>query len=72
MNRWRQFAQAQASAHDYHFIDVAEDMRKLPRHEFEKLFRKGGHYTDEGNRYVAELIYSRLSELPELADRFQQ
>jgi hypothetical protein len=71
-NRWRQFTREQASEHDYHFIDVAEEMRKLPRHEFEKLFRKGGHYTDEGNRYVAEILYSRLSELPALADRFQR
>ena len=70
-NRWRRLVQAQASQHNYLFIDVAEEMLTLPRHEFEKMFRKGGHYTDEGNRYVAEIIYGRLSQIPELSERLQ-
>jgi hypothetical protein len=65
--RWRHRVQAQASQHGYLFIDVAKEMLTLPRHEFEKMFRKGGHYTDEGNRYVAGIIYDRLSDYPELA-----
>jgi hypothetical protein len=64
-NRWRRLVQDLASQHDYLFIDVAEEMLKLSPDEFETMFRKGGHYTDEGNRYVAEIILARLSELPE-------
>jgi len=67
--RWRQFVQAEVNKHDYLFIDVVEEMRKLPQEAVEKMFRGGGHYSDEGNRYVAEVIYQRLRELPRLANK---
>lgn len=66
-SRWRQMVQDQASEHDYLFIDVAKEMQTLPRAEFEKMFRGGGHYTDAGNRYVAEVIYRKLGDMPAMA-----
>jgi len=67
VSRWRQLVQDKASEYDYLFIDVAQEMQTLPRGEFEKMFRKGGHYTDAGNSYVAEVIYRKLGEIPEMA-----
>jgi hypothetical protein len=70
--RWAQLVQSQADQHGYLFINVAEEMRKLPLQSVEKLFRGGGHYTDEGNRYVAEVIYENLLETPEVSRALRQ
>ena len=66
LSRWEQLVRSEADRSNYHFIDVADAMRTLPVHQINKMFRKGGHYTDEGNRYVAEVIYQRLRERSEL------
>ena len=71
-NRWRQMVQAQASEQGYHLIDVAQEMSKLPPADIDKMFRRGGHYTDEGNRFVAEVLYNhlrRLIDFPPSANR---
>jgi len=70
--RWRQLVQAEADQHGYMFIDVAEDMQTLPLQTVEKMFRGGGHYSDEGNRYVAEVLYNKLLELPGVAKELGQ
>ncbi|NQX88041.1 MAG: SGNH/GDSL hydrolase family protein [Halioglobus sp.] len=67
-HRWEQLVTALAKTHDYHLINVADAMRKLPQDETENMFRGGGHYTDEGNRYVAEVIYQYLATLPDLKE----
>jgi hypothetical protein len=69
-SRWRQYVQAEAYKNDYFFVDVVEEMRALPPQKVKELFRNGGHYTDEGNRYVAEVLYKRLSEMSVLSDRY--
>jgi hypothetical protein len=70
--RWRRQVQAEASQQGYLFIDVAEEMLALTRPDFEAMFRKGGHYTDDGNRFVAEVIYNRLRGIPGLGDALGQ
>jgi hypothetical protein len=67
ISRWERLVRSEADSSGYHFIDVADAMRTLPVHEVDKMFRKGGHYTDEGNRYVAEIIYQRFRQLTELS-----
>lgn len=67
INRWEWLVRAQAQTHGYHLINVAQEMLALPPDEIEKMFRSGGHYTDEGNRFVAGVIYQYLAELPELS-----
>ena len=59
-NRWHRMVQAQAREHGYYLVDVAEEMNKLAPGEIEKMFRRGGHYTDAGNRFVAEVLYRYL------------
>lgn len=62
--RWERLVRSQAEAHGYDLVNVADAMRTLQPGDAEKMFRGGGHYTDEGNRYVAEVIYQHLAELP--------
>ena len=62
-NRWRQMVQAKASEQGYYLIDVAQEMSELPSTEIKKMFRGGGHYTDAGNRFVADVLYRHLRKL---------
>ena len=70
--RWREFVRAEAGKNDYFFVDLVEEMRTLPGHTVKKMFRKGGHYSDEGNRYVAEALYKKLMEIPEIESKLQR
>jgi hypothetical protein len=71
-SRWREFVRAEASKNDYFFVDLVEEMRTFPGHTVKKMFRKGGHYSDEGNRYVAEVLYKKLMEIPEISGKLQR
>ncbi len=48
----------------YRFIDLTTAMRELPQDEQRRLFIEdgdaAGHYTEVGNRVVAEVLYERL------------
>jgi hypothetical protein len=70
-NRWRQYVQAEANKNNYLLIDIAEEMRALPPEKVQALFRKGGHYSEEGNRYVAQHIYTKIKEFSLLKDRWR-
>jgi len=64
-SRWEWLVGMEAEKHGYHYVNVADEMRTLPPGAVEKLFRKGGHYTDEGNRYVAEILLPKIAALAE-------
>jgi len=61
------------------WIDLVDDFRKLPPTRAERLFigedalsgyrTAAGHYTVEGNRYVAEILYSHIASIPSVALR---
>ena len=67
INRWERMVRGLAEAQGYELINVADEMRTLSPGEAEKMFRGGGHYTDEGNRFTAEVIARYIAELPELS-----
>lgn len=69
---WRRYVRREVDQNDYLFVDVVEEMRTLSPQRVDALFRKGGHYTAEGNRYVAEVIHNKLTERSVLRDRFQR
>ena len=67
---WRRYVQEEVDRNGYIFVDLVEEIRTLPPHRIDALFRKGGHYTAEGNRYVAEVIHDKLTEKSVLPDKF--
>ncbi len=69
-DRWRDFVRRDAERRGIPFIDVVDEMRKLPPDEARRLFKD--HFSVEGNRFVARTIYSRLVGLPGLSDRLSR
>jgi len=70
---WRKFLAEYAQQRGVLFIDLADDFRRLPPGELDKLFigtgainfpGAAGHYTEAGNAFVADLIYRRLLANP--------
>ncbi len=68
VDTWGRFVRSEVGENEYLFVDVVEEMRTLPPDRVETLFRQGGHYTAEGNRYVAEVIHRKLSDYSVLSD----
>jgi hypothetical protein len=78
---WRQFLHARASENDLLFIDVIEEFRKLPPQEVYKLFigegvvdhyGAAGHYTEDGNAFIANTLYEKLLAVPEISEKLQK
>jgi len=70
---WRTWTAKTMAELNANYIDLTEDLRQRPAAEFASYFidkRKpgGGHYTEAGNRWVAELLYGRLKEIASIAD----
>ncbi len=66
-DRWRDFVRKDAERRGIPFIDVVEEMRKLPPDEARRLFKD--HFSVEGNRFVARTISVRLETLPGFPSR---
>ena len=73
---WRKFLAGYAQQRGVLFIDLADDFRRLPPGELDKLFigtgtinfpGAAGHYTEAGNAFVADLIFRQLLANPETA-----
>ncbi len=79
--RWRQFLQDEARKNNLLFIDLYDDFLELPFQKVEKLFiRKddldyayaAGHYTAEGNAYIADILYKKMLLIPELSGKLHK
>jgi hypothetical protein len=65
----RTFLASELSARGIAFIDLVDDLKRLPSQETEKMFiskltypYSRGHYSEAGNQYIANIIYKRLSQ----------
>ncbi len=67
---WRTYVKAQADQNGYHLIDIVPELRRVPPDQVNELFR--GHYSADGNKFVAEALYRKLSEIPEIRRRLRQ
>jgi hypothetical protein len=72
----REFIAGESSRQEIPFIDLTVAFAALPKEEYTKLFiprgalsspHSAGHYNNEGNRFVAENLYARLSSIPNTA-----
>lgn len=58
---WRKYVQAEADKNHYFFVDVVKELRSLPPESVKELFK--GHFSNEGNRYVADVLHQKLIEI---------
>jgi hypothetical protein len=58
---WREFVRGEAARLGIPFIDLVEEIRKLPRARAHRLFEE--HFTAEGNQFASDTIYERLAAL---------
>jgi hypothetical protein len=66
-DRWRDFVRRDAERRGIPFIDLVEEIRRIPPEEAARLF--ADHYSPEGNRFVAKTLHARLRGLPGLSGR---
>jgi hypothetical protein len=77
---WRERMRAASADGGFVFVDLVQDLRRLPADSAEQIFighqfpgyeNQIGHYTVLGNEWVAEQITRRLLEIPSLASRLR-
>lgn len=76
---WRQFLHEEAAKNNLLLIDLYDEFLKLPHPEVERFFihkndfdpNAAGHYTEEGNAYIAEMLYKKLLSIPELSEKIR-
>jgi len=77
---WRQFIHDEAVKHNLLFIDLVDELRKLqPQHIYPLFIKEGsinysyamGHYTNEGNLFIAKILYGKLIGIPKILHGLQ-
>ena len=78
---WKQFLINEASINGLFFIDLTDEFSKLPALNIEDLFipdgtisysHAAGHYTEEGNRYIADTLYKKMIDISEISARLNK
>jgi hypothetical protein len=76
--KWRQHIYRATQETGIFYIDLIGDFRNLPLMQVQSLFvREGevefpgaaGHYSVEGNEYIAQQLYQKLLSFPEVSSR---
>ena len=77
---WRQFLHTEAAKHNLLYIDLVGEFKELPSETIKNMFiAKGvmnyqgaaGHYTEEGNAYIARALYDKLLRIPEISEKLE-
>jgi hypothetical protein len=64
-SQWQAYVTAEASRNGHLLLDLTEALHSLSPGRARDLFTRG-HYTLEGNKYFAEILYQRLRALPDV------
>lgn len=69
--QWRHWVAATMNTLALPFVDLTPALRGLPPHRVSAFFIPrsmpgGGHYTEAGNEWVAELLHSHLTRMPQV------
>lgn len=67
---WRSYVKAEAIRRGYLLIDLVDVLRSLPPLRVKELFG-GVHYSVEGNKYVADLLYRELRDMPAVSGKLR-
>ncbi len=78
---WRQFLRVEAAKNDLIYIDLVDEFRQLSPQDVSDLFIAegviehyggAGHYSEYGNAYIANILYSKLLVVPEIGNKLQK
>jgi hypothetical protein len=78
---WRRFVREQAERDQVAFIDLVDDLRTVPPKEIDGYFikpgdspygRGAGHYSVQGNDFIARALYRRLIAIEAVAARLDR
>lgn len=71
---WRQRLEPELAQRNIVFLDlISEFRRRVPNEKVEILFQGGdGHYSVEGNRFIAEILQEKLSNLPSVSEELKK
>jgi hypothetical protein len=73
---WRDVISAHAAAAGISYVDLSVELRALSKREAISLFLRedevtyadaAGHYNVQGNEFIAQALYARLTEIPDVA-----
>lgn len=70
LDSWRQSLHEQLAAKHIALLDLIDALRKEPAQGVPRLFRN--HFSEVGNRWVADRVYGALSKLPHVATRLSR
>lgn len=62
---WRQFVRDEAARQGITFLDLVEEIRRVPPTEVDELYAPNAHFSVAGNAWAAEVLYRRLAALIE-------
>lgn len=79
--KWRALLHQEAARTGLPLIDLTDDFQKLSPQQLRRLFIQGGpsltpyvagHYSNEGNEFVAQKLYRYLLALPEIQEKLAE
>jgi lysophospholipase L1-like esterase len=62
-DEWRQFVLTEAARQKLRFLDLVDEIRRVPPTEIEGLYAPNHHFTVAGNQWAAKVIHGRLASL---------
>jgi len=80
-NLWREYVRLASKRTGTLFVDLVDEIGKLPPDETHALFiaedeidfpGAAGHYTAKGNKFVAEILYDKLLSIPEVSAKLDE
>ena len=76
---WRDLIRTYAAERKIVYMDLVDEIKKVPPDQLQRMFigsevldyqGAAGHYTEEGNAYIASTLYTKMQGLPRLRDQF--
>jgi lysophospholipase L1-like esterase len=71
-DHWRATLAREAAARDIPFVDLVEEIRKLPPERVPALYNSDFHFNEAGNGWVAEQVEEKLEAMPFFARKLAE
>jgi len=69
-DHWRGSLRSEAGQKGFVFLDLVDEIRKLPADEVPGLYDY--HFNEKGNQWVARALYEKLTSLPEVQSKLAE